>query len=625
MSVRASRRPIWLAAEIGALGVVFGDIGTSPLYAFKSALGALGTPQPSVGDILGLLSLIVWALTLSITFKYISFVLRADNDGEGGILALITLLNLHRSSVGSKRILLGIGLFGAAMLFGDGMLTPAISVLSAVEGLRVFAPSMQTVIVPLTVGILLALFVSQRFGTEGIGRFFGPVMVVWFLAIGAFGIVEIIRNPSVLLALDPLYGLELLTNHTRLAGEILGAVFLVVTGGEALYADLGHFGRKAISRAWLYVSMPALMLNYFGQGALVLSDPHAGANPFYELVPKFAGNAMVVLATAATIIASQAIITGSFSLAKQSVEIGYLPPMGMRYTSHHTQAHVVVPRVNLFLGICTLGIVVGFGSSDSLASAYGIAVSIAMITTTVLLVAEIRRSWRWASFFVYALGVGLLAIDVPFFLANLSKIRDGGWLPLSIGILIIFLMASWRRGVARVVEEQMRLSEPLDAFARREARATNLRSARPAIFLSRAGAMAPVALARLYELLDLSFDKIVIASVWIASRPRVPVAERVVLTTLDERLIRVDLRYGYMQVVNVPSILAPALRRAGLEPEEAVYIIGHERILAPEGIGGYRDLTAHVFAFLARNAERAVDRFDLPRRRTLEIGYTVKL
>ncbi|SDR63113.1 KUP system potassium uptake protein [Rhizobiales bacterium GAS113] len=614
-----------LAAEVGALGVVFGDIGTSPLYAFKTALAALGTTQPSVDDVLGLLSLVVWALTLSVTIKYVTVVLRADNDGEGGILALITLLNLHRAPLGAKRILLGIGLIGAAMLFGDGMLTPAISVLSAVEGLRVFTPSMQTLIVPLTVGILLALFVSQRFGTEGIGRFFGPVMVVWFLTIGAFGVMEVARDPSVFQALNPIYGIKLLMNHTLLAGEILGAVFLVLTGGEALYADLGHFGRTAISRAWLYVAMPAIILNYFGQGALVLGNPQAGANPFYELVPKFAGNGMVVLATAATIIASQAIITGAFSLAKQAIEIGYLPPMGMRYTSHHTQAHVVVPRVNLFLGMGTLGIVVGFGSSDSLASAYGIAVSIAMITTTILLVAEIRRAWRWSPPFVYALGLAMLGVDVPFFLANLSKIHDGGWLPLTIGLIIIFLMASWRRGVARVVEEQMRLSEPLDAFARREARATNFRSTRPAIFLSRAGAMAPVALARLYELLDMSFDKVVIASVWIASRPRVPVSERVVLTTLDERLIRVDLRYGYMQVINVPSILAPALRRAGLEPEEAVYIIGHERILAPEGIGGYRDLTAHVFAFLARNAERAVDRFDLPRRRTLEIGYTVKL
>ena len=616
---------MWLAAEVGALGVVFGDIGTSPLYAFKTALAALGTTEPSVDDILGLLSLVVWALTLSVTLKYVTVVLRADNDREDGILALIALLNLHRSTLRTKQILLGIGLFGAAMLFGDGMLTPAISVLSAVEGLEVFTPSLQTLVVPLTVGILLVLFLSQRFGTEGIGRFFGPVMLIWFLTIGVFGVMEMANHPSVLLALNPVYGIKLLVNHTLLAGEILGAVFLALTGGEALYADLGHFGRKAISRAWLIVAMPAIMLNYFGQGALVLSRSTAAANPFYELVPKFAGNAMVLMATAATIIASQAIITGSFSLAKQAIEIGYLPPMGMRYTSHHTQAHVVVPRVNLFLGLGTLGIVVGFGSSDSLASAYGIAVSIAMITTTVLLVAEVRRSWRWKDPFVFGLGAALLAVDVPFFLANLSKIHDGGWLPLSIGLIIIFLMASWRRGVTRVVEEQLRLSEPLDAFARREAKATNFRSTRPAIFLSRAGAMAPVALARLYELLDMSFDKVVIASVWIASRPRVPVSERVVLTTLDERLIRVDLRYGYMQVVNVPSILAPALRRAGLEPEEAVYIIGHERILAPEGIGGFRDLTAHVFAFLARNAERAVDRFDLPRRRTLEIGYTVKL
>ena len=469
MSAEVIRRPAWLAAEVGALGVVFGDIGTSPLYAFKTALAALGEGPVLVDDVLGLLSLVVWALTLSVTLKYVSVVLRADNDGEGGILALITLLNLHRNPIGRKRILLGVGLFGAAMLFGDGMLTPAISVTVGRRGPR---------------GVH-----AVDEDARGAADRRHPARLVRQPALRDRGYRPVFRSD---------YGDLVPGDRCVRSGRDFREPEGVARPQSALrgatarptyrtrwsnpWRDLSGLDRRRSSlrrpgpfrphRNHAGLALPRhasdhpQLLRPGGFGPLPPATPPP--IPSTSLFRKFAGNGMVVLATAATIIASQAIITGSFSLAKQAVEIGYLPPMGMRYTSHHTQAHVVVPRVNLFLGIGTLGIVVGFGSSDSLASAYGIAVSIAMITTTLLLVAEVQRSWGWKPPLVYLLGAGLLTVDVPFFLANLSKIEDGGWLPLTIGLLIVFLMASWRRGVGRVVEEQLRLSEPLDAFSRRE-------------------------------------------------------------------------------------------------------------------------------------------------------------
>ncbi len=622
---RDRKRVLPFSAEVGALGVVFGDIGTSPLYALKQGVLAVGGAQFIASDVLGLLSLITWSIILSITVKYVTLVLRADNDGEGGILALFTLLDLHRSALGLRWYLLAAGLVGAAMLIGDGVLTPAISVLSAMEGLEVIAPELDHWVVVLTILVLIAIFLSQRLGTERIASFFGPVMLVWFGSLGALGIYGIVQAPHVLAAFDPRYGIALLMDHPGLAAVILGACFLAITGGEALYADLGHFGRPVIARAWLFVAMPGLLLNYYGQGATLMVDPNAVRNPFYDLSPDPFDLPLLFLAAAATVIASQSIITGVFSLTKQAIELGYLPPMRIRYTSEHNEQHIYVGRLNWLLMIGCVAVVIGFGSSEKLASAYGIAVSGAMVATSILFVALVHRAWNWPRPALWLMAVGLLSIDLAFTAANMTKIHDGGWLPLGIAGIIIVVMVSWRRGLEGVVAQQVRFTEPLDDFVARRDRANDAVSPRTAIFLSRAGAMTPVALSRLSEVLKVRFEKAVIVSVWIAARPRVSVEDRIRVTTLDDAFVRADLRFGYMQQIDVPSVLGPALSARGIDPDAAIYVIGHERILPPDEVTRLADVVAHVFAFLARNAERSVDRFGLPRARTMEIGYPVRL
>ncbi len=628
MSLSVSRdrkRILPFAAEIGALGVVFGDIGTSPLYALKQGVLAVGGTNFLPDDVLGLLSLITWSIILSVTVKYVMLVLRADNDGEGGILALVTLLDLHRSALGLRWYLLAAGLLGAAMLIGDGVLTPAMSVLSAIEGLGVIAPQLHQWVVPLTVAVLLGVFLSQRAGTDKIASFYGPIMLIWFSSIGILGIYGIVRAPEVLVGLDPRHGVRLLVEHPGLAGVILGACFLAITGGEALYADLGHFGRKVIARAWLVVAMPALLLNYFGQGAILLTDPSAVRNPFFDLCPDPIDIPLLLLATAATVIASQSIITGVFSLAKQAIELGYLPPMRIRYTSEHNEQHIYVGRLNWLLMIACIAVVLGFEASDRLASAYGIAVAFAMVTTSILFIAQVNRAWGWPKPAVILLGVCLLSLDAAFATSNLTKLHDGGWLPLTIAGIVIFVMVSWRRGLESVVAQQVRFTEPLDGFVARKERASDGVSPRTAIFLSRAGAMTPVALSRMADVMKIRFNRAVVVSVWIVARPRVSPEERVRVTLLDGTFVQVDLRFGYMQQIDVPSVLGPALSARGIDPDEAIYVIGHERIIPPDEIFRLRDVVAHVFAFLARNAERSVDRFGLPRARTMEIGYPVKL
>ncbi|MDI4665172.1 KUP/HAK/KT family potassium transporter [Xanthobacter autotrophicus] len=622
---RDRTRALPFAAEIGALGVVFGDIGTSPLYALKQGVLAVGGTNFLGADVLGLLSLITWSIILSVTVKYVMLVLRADNDGEGGILALVTLLDLHRSALGLRWYLLAAGLLGASMLIGDGVLTPAISVLSAIEGLQVIAPELEHWVVALTVLVLAAIFLSQRLGTERIASFFGPVMLLWFGSLAALGVYGIVQAPQVLAGLDPRHGILLMVAHPGLAGVILGACFLAVTGGEALYADLGHFGRPVIARAWLFVAMPALLLNYFGQGAILLVDPNAVRNPFYDLSPDWFDIPLLFLATAATVIASQSIITGVFSLAKQAIELGYLPPMRIRYTSEHNEQHIYVGRLNWLLMIACIAVVLGFEASERLASAYGIAVAFAMVTTSILFIAQVQRAWGWPAPALWLMATCMLLVDFAFAAANMTKIHDGGWLPLSIAGAIIFVMVSWRRGLEGVVAQQVRFTEPLDSFVARKDRVNDVESPRTAIFLSRAGAMTPVALSRMADLLKVRFEKAVIVSVWIAARPRVSVEDRVKVTTLNEGFVRVDLRFGYMQQIDVPSVLGPALSARGIDPDAAIYVIGHERIIPPDEVTKIKDVVAHVFAFLARNAERSVDRFGLPRARTVEIGYPVKL
>jgi KUP system potassium uptake protein len=470
------------AAETAALGIVFGDIGTSPLYALRqSVVAAGGTEAAGQAEVVGVLSLVFWTITVVVTLKYVLLVLRADHDGEGGVLALLTLLRPRRSDL-TGRILILTGLVGAATLFGDGVLTPAISVLSAVEGLEVVAPSMARLDLPIAVAILAGLFMVQRFGTAPIARFFGPVMLTWFAAIGLFGAAEIVREPQVLAAVDPRNGLALLIAHPACSAPIMGAVFLAVTGGEALYADLGQFGRPVIQRAWFAVALPTLLLNYFGQGALLLHRPEAIENPFFALVPAPFGIPVLILATLATIIASQAVITGSFCLAKQATELGYIPPMRMRHTSPENEREIYIGRVNATLAACTIAIAIAFGSSASLASAYGIAVSITMVATTVLFVAEVRRSWTQAFPWLAALSAGLLAVDLALVGANLTKVADGGWLPPGFGAAVLLVMLSWRQGLDDLGAYQRRQAMSLETFA---AETKGRLTHRTAIFLTR--------------------------------------------------------------------------------------------------------------------------------------------
>jgi KUP system potassium uptake protein len=610
------------AAETAALGIVFGDIGTSPLYALRqSAVAAGGTGGPGQAELLGVLSLVFWTITVVVTLKYVLLVLRADHEGEGGILALLTLLRPRRGDP-AGRILILIGLVGAATLFGDGVLTPAISVLSAVEGLEVVAPNIAWLSLPIAVAILAGLFSVQRFGTAPIARYFGPVMLIWFGVIGAFGAAEIVREPQVLAAVDPRHGLALLLGHPASAAPIVGAVFLAVTGGEALYADLGQFGRPVIQRAWFAVALPALLFNYFGQGALLLHRPEAIGNPFFALVPSPFGMPAVILATLATIIASQAIITGAFSLAKQATELGYIPPMRIRYTSPENEREIYIGPVNATLAGCTIAIAVAFGSSASLASAYGIAVSITMVATTVLFFAKVCRSSTRAVPWMAALPAVLLVVDLGFVGANLTKVADGGWLPLGFGAAVLLVMLSWRQGLDELAAYQKQQALSLETFAAEvKARLTH----RTAIFLTRTEDVAPSALVLLRDLAGIRFTTTVVVSVGISDRPRVPPSERVRLTKIDRRITKIRLDFGYMQDVRLPAVITPVLREAGIDTDEATYIVGHQRMIPPEPVRALSDALAHVAAFLARNAERDVDRFALPYGRTVILGQSVKI
>lgn len=612
---------------VGALGVVFGDIGTSPLYAFKTAGMAImdgGLPIDQV-SVLGLLSMIVWTLILVVSLWYIGFILRADNEGEGGMLALITRLRLQKDLSGHKRVLLLIGLAGTAMVFGDGVLTPAISVLSAVEGLQVVNPELGHHVVPITGVILFVLFVGQRFGTEKIGVLFGPICFVWFAVLAALGFYHIMENPLVLRALSPYYAYTFLVGHPALTAAILGGVFLAVTGCEALYADLGHFGRKTIAKGWFIVVMPGLVLNYLGQGALVLSNPQAIENPMFLMAPESLQFPLLILAAVATIIASQALITGVFSLTKQAIEIGYMPPMRMKHTSHTNRQQIYLNRVNNILMIACILVVVSFGSSERLASAYGVSVSLAMLATTILftmLSTELFKISRPASFCLATLPI---TFDLAFVGANMTKLFHGGWLPLMMAGVVLFIMLSWRRGVDAVVERHLGYTELMEDFRARIDRAPLTPIAKTAIFFSRSGIMAPVPLERMTELMRIKFQRIVVVSLRIASKPRVPADERITVEKIGDDFFKIIVRIGYLQDINMPAILAPALRSVGIEQDEAIYIIGSERIVAPERIEAFNDIMERAFAAMAVTAERSVDRFKLPKRRTLEMGYTVYL
>ena len=573
-----------LTATLGALGVVYGDIGTSPLYALKEAAKAASNGGAlSHAAILGVVSLILWALILIISIKYAMLIMRADNRGEGGIVALLALLSARNAQPGTWRAqLLIVGLIGAALLYGDGAITPAISVLSAIEGLKVDAPSLTPVVVPLTIAILIGLFVMQKQGTGFIGKIFGPVMLGWFAVLAALGIHGIVKAPAVLAALSPLYAFEFLIHQDfHISFAILGAAFLAVTGGEAMYADMGHFGRNPIRLAWFAVALPALVLNYFGQAGLLITDPTAIDNPFYQLAPDWAQYPLVAFAAVATVIASQAIISGVFSLTQQSIQLGFLPRMRITHTTSDAIGQIYVPLVNWLLAAATLGAVIGFGTSDALAGAYGIAVSLLMAITT-LLAALVAIQWGYSPVIVIAVNGFFLVIDCIFFAANSTKLVEGGWFPLLLAGAVAFLMLTWRSGVKLVERARGNLRQPEEDLIETAVSRCHARLSGTAVFLASAPNGVPLALTQFVKHNHCLHQKVVLVTVLIAELPRIADEDRAEVIEVIPGITRVILHYGFMQYPTIYQGLVLACQQGklpGIDLADITYYIGRETII----------------------------------------------
>jgi KUP system potassium uptake protein len=618
--------PPLLWTSLVALGIVYGDIGTSPLYAFReSLLGSGARLLPTATNVLGILSLIFWALIVVISIKYLLLVMRADNRGEGGIVALVSLLNPRQAKPGTlSYALVGMGLFGGALLYGDGTITPAISVLSAIEGLNLATPAFEPFVVPITIGILVVLFGVQHRGTAAIGSVFGPIMLIWFLALAVLGVGGILRAPEVLEALNPLHGYRFFATQGTIAFAVLGAVFLVVTGGEALYADMGHFGRAPIRLTWFAVALPALVLNYFGQGALVLSDPAEISQPFYELAPAWALYPLVLLATAATVIASQAVISGVFSLTSQIVQLQLLPRLTIVHTYGEEKGQVYVPSVNWLLMAATIGLVLGFGSSSALAAAYGVAISAMMVITTVLAFFVARR-WGWNVWWTGLLAAAFLVVDLAFFGANLLKIADGGWYPLVAAGLLSALMWIWRRGRHQLAQQLRKDQEPFDALLAELKNAPPVRVEGTAVFMTSGDMAVPPILLHHLRHNQALHRQVVLLRVETEEIPRVSAAERLHIESLDAGLHRVVARYGFMQTPDIPVALR-LCEGLGLvvDLDTTTFYVGRVTLWPREdfGLPLWQD---RVFDFLARNAARATAFYHLPRERVVEIGIQVEI
>jgi KUP system potassium uptake protein len=622
--------PLPLATTLGALGVVYGDIGTSPLYALKEAAKAAAHGGALTHDaILGVASLILWALILIISLKYALLILRADNRGEGGIVALLALLHARNAVPGTWRAqLLIVGLVGAALLYGDGAITPAISVLSAIEGLKVDAPSLAPVVVPITIVILVGLFIMQRQGAGFIGQIFGPVMLGWFAVLAALGIHGIVKAPAVLAALSPFYAVDFLLHQDfHVSFAILGAAFLAVTGGEAMYADMGHFGRFPIRLAWFAIALPALVLNYFGQAGLLISDATAIDNPFYQLAPDWAQYPLVGFAALATVIASQAIISGVFSLTQQSIQLGFLPRMQIRHTTSAAIGQIYVPLVNWLLAAATLGAVIGFGTSDALAGAYGIAVSLLMAITT-LLAALVAIQWGYPPILVIAVNGFFLVIDCIFFAANSTKLFEGGWFPLLLAGAVAFLMLTWRGGVRLVEVARGKLRQPEEDLIETAISRCHARLSGTAIFLASTPNGVPLALTQFVKHNHCLHQRVVLVTVLIEESPRIADEDRAEVFEITEGITRVILHYGFMQYPTIYAGLALACKQGklpGVDLSDITYYIGRETIIPREDIPGMWLWRETVFAFLQRNAERTAAFFDVPARQVVEFGTEIEI
>lgn len=608
---------------LGALGVVYGDIGTSPIYAFREALAAAaGDGAVLRTDILGVISMIFWALTLVVTLKYVVFVLRADNNGEGGILSLMALARSHAQT--HPRAVMLLGICGAALFFGDAVITPSISVLSAIEGIKIVAPDLEAYVVPMTLIVLVTLFAVQKFGTGKVATVFGPITALWFLALGYFGLVHIFDDPTVLYAINPYYALDYAIISPITTFAVVGAIFLAVTGAEALYADLGHFGRRPIVVAWLAIVFPCLLLNYFGQGAFVLSHEGALENPFYQMLPQWALLPMVLLATAATVIASQAVITGTFSLARQATQLKLLPRLDIRHTSATQFGQIYVPRINLLLCVVVIMLVVGFGESADLASAYGIAVTGNMVVTSLLLAVVMMRIWKWKKQIVIPLIIGFLIFDLLFFTSNLAKLHEGGWVSILLAMGVMAAIIIWQRGSQELFERTRRAEIPIEMIVRQM-------SVRPptivlgtAVFLTGDATCAPTALLHSLKHYKVLHEKNVILTVETASTPRVSPDERAAVSYYSERFMQVTLRFGYMEEPDVPRVLA-SIRAPGWKFDimKTSFFLSR-RSLKTDARYASR-MFDRIFISLARSAADATEYFHIPTGRVVEIGTQVTL
>jgi KUP system potassium uptake protein len=607
-----------------ALGVVFGDIGTSPLYALRECFHGLHAIPVTPGNILGVLSLVFWSLGFTVSVKYVLFVMRADNGGEGGILALVALLRDESGKV-LHGVLISVGLFGAALLYGDGMITPAISVLSAVEGLSVATRVFEPIVVPITVVILIALFLVQHRGTAGIGAVFGPIMLVWFLTITALGLPPIVHNPGVLAALNPWHAFLFCARHGLGAFVTLGSVFLAITGAEALYADMGHFGRPAIRAAWFALVLPALVVNYFGQGALMLASPEARVNPFYYLAPAWALYPLVILSTMATVIASQAIITGAFSMTQQAVLLGYAPRFNIRHTSAHERGQVYIPEINWILMVATVGLVFGFRSSTNLAAAYGMAVTTTMVITTMLAYVVARERWHWSAWRAGAVSAAFLATDLVFLGANVIKIRHGGWFPLLVAGGIYLVMATWKRGRALVVERLRAAAVPLDVFFRDLTAHPPARVPGTAVVMTSQSEGAPPILVHHLKHNKALHEQIVLMTVETLNTPGLGGCAAVDVEPLGHGFVRVIARFGFMERPDVLAALDRA-RANGLDRLDAdtTFYVAHLTLIPTDRVG-MPSWQEALFVFLSRNARRATSFYQIPAGRVVEIGIQLEL
>ena len=612
-----------LVLVLGAIGVVYGDIGTSPLYAFREALHVSNREGAPVDAnvVLGLLSLIIWTLIVLVSGKYVGLVLRADNKGEGGTLSLMALA---RASFTKQPLwVLALGVLGAALFYGDAMITPAISVLSAVEGIQIVAPAFEHWILPVTIAVIIALFAAQRFGTGGVAVVFGPITVVWFLAMGLFGLMRVVEAPGILAAINPLYGVQFIGTHTAIAAATFGAVFLAVTGAEALYADLGHFGRKPIIIAWLALVFPCLLLNYFGQGAYVLGHGEAIDNPFYEMLPSWSQLPMVILATMATVIASQAVITGAFSLTRQAVSLNILPRMTVLHTSATQQGQIYMPLVNGLLMVAVVLLVVGFRDSSHLGAAYGIAVTGEMIVTLALLAVVMYRIWRWQPWLIALICVPLGIIEAIFFASNAAKFLQGGWVPVLVALMIAGTIVIWIWGRSILSEKTRRDEVPLQFLVENLAKKKPMIVPGTAIFLTSDIEGAPTALLHSLKHYKVLHEQNVILTVLTSSAPRVSDDEKVTIDAYNDLFYRVVVTFGYMETPNIPKALALARKLGWKFDIMSTSFFLSRRSLKPSAKGGMPLWSDRIFIALARNATDATEYFHIPTGRVVEIGTQV--